>query len=211
MSVFDSETLKGHLRSRDTIEWLETQMKGEQDHPLQDLYERRLIMAKMVAAEAYHALAWFFDAYPQVVSVKPVWVPFIEPSENTLLVRFRLKIKTSKLIDEADRLDRETSASSKVDPLEHMYGYDDAPPSIKNGDQSAFDDLVELCEGVGPEIWNEFSPYALARPDREPYISSAQVEADMSEDLSEFLAQLKHWLFDRKMGAPSQRRPSSRM
>ena len=207
MTVFNENSLSD-LRTRDCVQWLQSRMENKQSHHIQDLYERRLVAAEMVAAEVYHALVWFLQAYPSITSVKPVWVPTIDNDDRSLIVRFRLDLESQDPQDLEDRERRTQQASSSGDPLDALYGYDDPPPSIAEAGSAVYDTLVELCEGVGPEIWNEFTPYSVAEAKRKPYTSVEQVEADMQEDLSHFLPHLQQWLLERPT-QPAQEQPRS--
>lgn len=213
MPIFDHNALSEHLRTRDAIEWLNSRMENNQVHHGQDLYERRLNHAELTAAEVYHALIWFLEAYPHIEYVKPVWTPTIDNDDRSIIIRFRLDISSSDPEDKVEREERAKEASEKRDPLLEYYGYDDFPPSIEAAGAEAASTLIEVCENVGPELWNEFQPYTVADSSRAPYSSTDEVEADMQEDLSSFLPALQQWLLDRTLApAPeTARRPQSRM
>lgn len=213
MPIFDQNALSEHLRSRDIIEWLGSRMKDQQVHHGQDLYERRLNHAELTAAEVYHALIWFLEAYPHIEYVKPMWVPTIDSDDQSILIRFRLDISSTDPEDKVERSRRAQEASEKRDPLLEYYSYDDFPPSIEASGSEAASTLIEVCENVGPEIWNEFQPYSVSDRERVPYTSMSEVEADMREDLSSFLPALQQWLLDRTLAPAKEatRRPQGRL
>lgn len=212
MPIFDQTALSEHLRTRDAIEWLDSRMENKQTHHGQDLYERRLNHAELTAAEVYHALIWFLEAYPHIESVKPMWVPTIDNDDRSIIIRVRLNITSTDPQDKVEREQRSQEAAQN-DPLLENYGYDDFPPSIEASGSEAASTLIEVCENVGPEIWNEFQPYTVSDRERAPYTSTSEVEADMREDLSSFLPALQQWLLDRTVAPAKEatRRPQGRL
>lgn len=211
MSFFTQDTLNDHLRGRDCIDWLQSRMEHQQVHPVQDLYERRMVHAQLLAVEVYHALAWFLQAYPQVKSVRPRWIPTIDEDDQSIIVRFRLDIASDDPADLEDALAHKQRAQDNNNPLLELYGYDEALPSMV--DPAAYDTLIELGEGVGPETWNEFYFYSLADPKRAAYTSVVDIEKDMNEDLAPFLAELHQWLLNRQTPTTPQvpRTPRARL
>lgn len=201
MPLFTPETLETHLRGRGHIDWLSSRMGSEQATPVQDLYERRIIQAEMTAVEVYHGLIWFLEAYPQIKSVRPIWKPLVD-EDGMILVKVRLALESDDPRDMEEARERASKAMSHADPLEKFYGYDDPPPSIEEMSSDAFDTLIELCEEVGPETWNEFNFYS-AVTRKQGYGKPAEVEADMEKDCSEFVAELSQRLLELKIDMPT--------
>lgn len=156
MAVFTRETMITHLRGREHVEWLESQVSKEYSSPVDENTSRTHIRAEMISAEIYHGLIWFLKAYPQFTRVRPVWEPFIEPSDRSILIRVRLEIDSTVPADQEDAKERLKNSSRTRDPLDKYYSYGDAPPSISESESEAFDTLIDLCEQIGPENWDGF-------------------------------------------------------
>lgn len=176
--MISREQITQDFRSKEFRDFLDNQRLGPEEPPhyMMSLYARRLVYAEAAALEVYHALVWLFEDYPTLKSVKPLWIPDIDRDDNSFILRFRLEMATEDA------------------PDEELYQYDQPPASF--ADHATFDLAIETGEFIGPEIWNEMASFCLVSR-KDPYQSIQEVEADMQEDLGEFLTQAAQWALSR--------------
>lgn len=159
MILFTSETMLSHLRGREHIAWLEAQLGSKQTNPILENYDRRWLRSEMISVEIYHGLNWFLQAYPHIARVRPIWEPFIDPDDKSIVIRVRLEIRST---DPADQKE------------------------VRRRDE--FNTLVELCEQIGPETWENFSKTPLE--DNAGYANVSEVVEEMESALA--LRKLAH-------------------
>lgn len=213
MTLFTPKTMLSHLRGREHIAWLETQVRSKQTIPILENHDRSGVRADMISVEIYHGLVWFLEAYPHISRVRPVWEPFVDPNDRSMLVRVRLEIESADPEDREDARNRVQESQRTLQSLDRYYSYEDAPPSIQDKHMEAFNTLVELCEQIGPETWESFVRSPL--DESSGYASVSEVVEEMESELGPLLANLgerlmEKWLpHPREGGKPKLRSPGS--
>lgn len=173
------------LRTHEYRNFLDTELVDDPDY-LQSLYRRRLHYADSVAMEVYHGLIWMLEAYPNLRSIKPIWLPEVEKDDNSMIVRFRLDL----VFEEEGK------------QITERYGYEECPSAMAAHGEDAYNLMISLGELVAPELWNEFFPFTVYDR-KQPYTNVADVEADMKKDLAPFLAKFEQWALENATPEPT--------
>lgn len=128
--------------------------------------------------EIYHGLRLMFKAYPDMINIQPRWEPFLE--SDGFRIGFRLHM-----------LSRKSDGTTEQD----VYGYEDYPPCVSPDNHQVFDTMIELGETIMPEFWATFQHATICQR-KSPFTALDQVETEMREELSPFLARVEQFALD---------------
>lgn len=141
-----------------------------------DLRDRKLAYLEPMVVEAYHGLIFLFENYPDLKSVKPVWMPQML-SGRDFTVLFRLEMATEQ------------------EPKVNQYLNDEPPPSWEDRDGTAFCFAIDAGENIDMELWNQFNCLKIAKENT--YTSIDEIKADMQFEVGACLADMQSWLLAR--------------
>lgn len=152
-----------------------------------DLLDRKLAYLDPLVVEAYHGLIFLFENYPDLKSVKPVWIPQML-SGRDFTVLFRLEMTTEQ------------------EPDVNQYLNDEPPPSWEDRDCTAFCFAIDAGENIDMELWNQFNCLKIAK--EKTYTSIDEVKADMYLEVGNCLADMQSWVLAR--ATPDIKKTSAR-
>ena len=165
------------IKTRDFRDFVIEEAKQDNETALSVMDRMEEINCDSLVLLAYLSIAECMEAYPEVVSMKPTWKPFVE--DKQLTNRFRVEMETC--------VDRGTEKSE--------YGYDNPPACVAEGDDAAFSFMVECCENIHSNVWDKFAWCPLN--EEKCYTSAEQVRAESREATVWFSTRLEEWLMQR--------------
>lgn len=118
--------------------------------------------------EFYQSMIDAFDTYPEIKEMKPEWRPVVDGGH--FQVNFTVQVK-----------------NSSNEGIQNQRCNYDNPPSFASYDgEKTFSILIELGEGIRPELWNAFLDRKLNNR-KMPYVGPEDIKEEMSNELGEFI------------------------
>lgn len=134
--------------------------------------------------EFYQSMIDAFDVYPEIKELKPVWRPVVDGGQ--FHVKFSIQVKS------------DTNEGIQT----HEYEYDNLPSFASRDGEKTFSILIELGEGIRPELWAAFLDRAFNYRET-PYTGPEDVKEEMQKELGEFITLFEQYALTHQTTQPT--------